>query len=113
MCINLDDIDYKNLISENSVVTKKYISNFLKNIERVRKINKTRPKGGEVYLSNQIIKNQPEIKMMLDTIAEKLKLSARGYFKVLKIARTIADLERSENIKEKHLMEALQYRPNI
>jgi magnesium chelatase family protein len=41
---------------------------------------------------------------------EKLDLSARSYFKVLKIARTIADLEGEEAIAQHHIQEALQYR---
>lgn len=42
--------------------------------------------------------------------ANNLKLSARSFHKILKIARTIADLDSSENIKDYHLTEALQYR---
>ena len=41
---------------------------------------------------------------------EKYKISARGYTRILKVARTIADLEESENIKINHLTEALAYR---
>lgn len=41
---------------------------------------------------------------------EKMNLSARGYMKILKIARTIADLDSSDNINEDHIMEAIQYR---
>ena len=41
---------------------------------------------------------------------EKMNLSARGYVKILKIARTIADLDSSDNINEYHIMEAIQYR---
>ena len=43
--------------------------------------------------------------------AEKLGLSARSYHRLIKLARTIADLEGDENVASKHLMEALQYRP--
>jgi len=44
---------------------------------------------------------------------EKFDLSARSYFRVLKVARTIADLERSESILAGHIGEALQYRERV
>ncbi|PIP86336.1 magnesium chelatase [Candidatus Campbellbacteria bacterium CG11_big_fil_rev_8_21_14_0_20_44_21] len=54
-----------------------------------------------------------EVKRKLSASAETLKLSARLYHKVIKLARTIADLENSNEILEDHIMEALQYRPKI
>ncbi len=52
-----------------------------------------------------------EIKELMKQAADKLSLSARSFHKVLKVARTIADLDNSKQIKKEHILEALQYRP--
>jgi len=52
-----------------------------------------------------------ETKKILNQSAERLQLSARAYHRTIKLARTIADLEGTENIKTSHILEALQYRP--
>ncbi len=48
--------------------------------------------------------------LLLKTAVNKFCLSARTYFRLIKVARTIADLSESENINESHIAEALQYR---
>jgi magnesium chelatase family protein len=55
-------------------------------------------------------KLQKDAQKLLDTAMHKLDLSARAYTRVLKLSRTIADLETSEEIKSYHISEAIQYR---
>ncbi len=52
----------------------------------------------------------PDASQLLDQASSKLNLSARSYFKVIKVAQTIADLSGSQAIDRQHLAEALQYR---
>ncbi|HEX2034107.1 MAG TPA: YifB family Mg chelatase-like AAA ATPase [Chloroflexota bacterium] len=54
---------------------------------------------------------QPEAAALLHTAMRRLQLSARAYHRVLKLARTIADLAEAEVIGVTHVAEALQYRP--
>ncbi len=49
---------------------------------------------------------------LLEKSVEKLGLSARGYHRILKIARTIADMDKKENLELSHVAEAVQYRRN-
>jgi magnesium chelatase family protein len=56
---------------------------------------------------------QPEAKQLLDTAGAKLDLSARSYMRIVKLARTIADLAGSKDIEASHIAEALQFRPQL
>jgi magnesium chelatase family protein len=59
----------------------------------------------------EIISLTHDVKQTLNTSAKKLDLSPRSYHRMIKLARTIADLEESPEITKVHMLEALQYRP--
>lgn len=89
-----------------------------KRVERVTKIQKERFKGTDIRFNSQIPSSKidlycpltPADQKYMEETYEKLELSARSYFKVLKVARTIADLDGKESINRIHLMEAVCYR---
>ena len=54
-----------------------------------------------------------EAENLLKIASDKFNLSARSYFRMIKVARTIADLENSRKILPLHMAEALQYKQNI
>ena len=53
---------------------------------------------------------EPEARRLLDSAFERLKLSARAVTRILKLARTVADLDGSEPIRASHVAESIQYR---
>ncbi|PIR42542.1 magnesium chelatase [candidate division WWE3 bacterium CG_4_9_14_0_2_um_filter_35_11] len=90
-----------------------------KRVQKARDIQTKRYKGLENIYSNSDL-NGPDIKQFCELgFAQKalmakavtnFRLSARAYYKILKVARTIADLAEAESISINHLAEALQYR---
>ena len=82
------------------------INAYNKQIQRCGKTNaELSSRETEKYCSLQ----SAEIKL-LDQAMEKLRLSARAYHRILRMSRTIADLDNAENINAKHLSEAISYR---
>lgn len=99
-------------------LSNKQQSNAISSIKKAFSSQNNRYSSSDKYnsnLSSQEIKHKlalsPEVKIFLSQAADRLNLSTRGYFKVIRIARTIADLEASQNILTEHVAEALQYRP--
>lgn len=89
-----------------------------KRVDQARRIQLNRFKGMKIYcnaqMTNRHIKKFCQIddgsQRLLETAIDKFGLSARAYTRILKVARTIADLEGGENIQATHLSEAIQYR---
>ncbi len=97
---------------ENSTAIKERINNSRKVQKNRFKDSRTNSdiKTKELYRVAPLSKDVVEI---LNKSAEQLKLSARAYHRVIKIARTIADLDEKDAIEINHILEALQYRPKI
>jgi magnesium chelatase family protein len=57
------------------------------------------------------LETSEEMNQLLEKAFNRLRLSARGFYRLLKVSRTIADLDSSDMIKVQHLSEAMQYRP--
>lgn len=87
-------------------------------VERARKIQRERYCEDSIFCNAQMTKKQikeycnidDNAKNLLYKAMEKLNLSTRAYDRILKVARTIADLEQSKKIEISHLSESIQYR---
>jgi magnesium chelatase family protein len=61
-------------------------------------------------LLDEIASPDPDGRKLLTEAADRLRLSARGYHRVLRVARTLADLDASDAVRRIHVAEALSYR---
>lgn len=115
MHIEVDSVTYDELNSEELEESSESIKI---RVDDARKIQQDRFKNTEVFsnakMNDQQLKKYCKIShesdKMLRYAFEKMNLSARGYNRILKVARTIADLEGSVNILDEHIMEAISYR---
>ena len=113
--IEVPSMKYEKLASD---ANEKEGSIIREKIEKAREIQKKRFGDNKMLLNSEM--NIPEIQKycahdyasqaLLKKYVDSGKLSARGYHRVLKVARTIADLNSSENIGRDHIAEALMYR---
>lgn len=87
-------------------------------VNKARKIQLERYKGLKIFSNSQLqgsmlskyCKLDDRGRVLMRNAFERLKISARAHSRILKVARTIADMEDSEEIREHHLAEAIQYR---
>jgi magnesium chelatase family protein len=113
--IEVPAVKYRDLASREAGESSREIK---KRIDAARKTQLNRLKGLKIYcnaqMTNRHIKKFCQIdeasQKLLELAIDKFGLSARAYTRILKVARTIADLEGQENIQPAHLSEAIQYR---
>jgi magnesium chelatase family protein len=113
--IEVPAVKYRDLSSREAGEPSKEIK---KRVDSARKTQLHRFKGMKIYCNAQMTNRQIKKFCQIDEASQKLLelaidkfgLSARAYTRILKVARTIADLEGQENIQPAHLSEAIQYR---
>ncbi len=113
--IEVPAVKYRDLANRNAGESSREIK---KRVDASRKIQLNRFKGMKIYsnaqMSNRHIKKFCQIdeasQKLLEMAIDKFGLSARAYTRILKVARTIADIEGGEDIQSSHLSEAIQYR---
>lgn len=119
ICIKTSEVKYEDLVSKDLAV--KSSEQIRKRVIEARNIQAERFKGENIktnsHMSADMISKYCALgtaeERLLKTVFDKMHLSARSYHKIIKTARTIADLELSENIREEHLYEAIGYRNEI
>ncbi len=113
--VEVPPVAYRDLIKSSAAETSAEIR---KRVTKARDIQTRRYKSMKIYtnaqMKNRHIKkfcliDQPS-SQLLETAVDKLNLSARAYNRILKIARTIADLAGDSEIRIDHISEAVQYR---
>lgn len=110
--VDVDNIEHKKLLDK---ANKSQASSDIQNtVKEVREAQYKRNGKLNSQLTSEDLKKQnrlnSEAKTLLDQAAERLKLSARGYMRTLKVANTIADLNSKNIISPAEISEALQYR---
>ena len=113
--IEVTPVKYQKLDSNESIETSKKIQ---ERVNQARKIQQERYKFEKIFansaltpkLTQKYCKLTQESKYILELAFNKLGLSARAHGRILKVARTIADLDGKENIETNHIAEAIQYR---
>lgn len=115
MHVEANNVNYNELNNKKKMETSKDIK---ERVMTAHKIQQERYKDSKIYFNSMLSAAQIEKYCQLDDKSrdmmklafEKLDLSARAYHRILKVARTIADLDGKNDIEEKHLAEAIQYR---
>ena len=113
--IEVTPVKYQKLENDSNQIKSEDIR---ERVNKARKIQVGRYKDYEIYSNSELTPKLTEKYCKLDVNSkkimqeafEKLGLSARAYERILKVARTIADLDEKENIETKHIAEAIQYR---
>ncbi len=113
--VNVEKTDFRDIVGGTRGEDSRSVRN---RIEKVRRIQLDRYEGTQVRFNSQLSGGLVEkycslsesCKKLMEKAYDSLELSARGYHRILKVARTIADMDGADHIREEHLTEAIGYR---
>ncbi len=113
--VEVPAVRYKDLAGQDDAETS---ADIRERMNRARAIQSERLKRTKIHCNAQMNNRQikrycpvgPDSHGLLEAAIDKLGLSARAFSRILKIARTIADLEQAADIAAHHVSEAIQYR---
>lgn len=121
LCVNVPAVEVEKLVGSGPKVKRQTSAEVRKEVEVARLIQNERLSGMGMFINAQMKNKQvkqfglttPEAERLLALAVAKYDLSARSYFRLIKVGRTIADLAKSERIEANHIAEALQFRERI
>ena len=113
--IEVPPVDFE---KHSSKVPSECSADIKKRVNAARKIQQERLKGSGIScnakmtpaMTREFCRPTPQAMVMLENVFEKLDFSARAYDKILRVARTVADLEGSPSIETSHIAQAVQFR---
>lgn len=113
--INIRRVEFAKLNSKTKIETSKVIQSEVQKARdiQINRFNKTNIVSNSEMGQNEIktfINLNKKSKVLLKKAMNAINFSARGYFRLLKVARTIADLEGKDSVNQNHIAEALTYR---
>ena len=113
--VDVDSVKYEELVHKEEGESSAAVR---KRVNRTRTIQRERFSDEKIYTNSQMTEAEinkycvltPTCEQILKSAYQSLHFSARARSRILKVARTIADMDLSDDISEKHLLEAISYR---
>lgn len=117
ICVHMPTVEVTELGKKSGQLSR----NIRERVEEARKMQKDRYRNEKYRYNSQLPSSDMEKycklgereKKLMDKAYKKMGLSVRAYYKIIRVARTIADIQGDENIKENHIAEALGYRMDL